>query len=419
MYSLVDCNSFYCSCERLFQPKFKQSPVVVLSNNDGCAISRTDEAKALGITMGTPGFMLEQYKRQNGLIVFSSNYALYQDMSDRVMSTLSGMVKDIEVYSIDEAFLDISGYTYHNLFEFGKEIRQQVLMHTGIPVGVGIAATKTLAKMANRYAKKQHKHIGVYNATTEESIQQMMQDTPVEDIWGIGSQRAKLLLKHNIKTAADLVKVSEEWIRKHMNVTGLRLLKELKGIACIEWEPDAQSKQGICTGRSFGTIITEKKFIDQAVADYTENCARKLRKQGSCTSRIQVFLQTNPHRVQDQQYFRSATIKIPVATSDTAKLLKYAQHALNIIYRHGYNYQRAGVLIDSFVSDNNVQLGMFSTPDSENSKKMSQVYDALNSHYGKGTVRFARQGFEKPYALRAQNLSPRYTTRLSDIIKAK
>lgn len=417
MYSLVDCNAFYCSCERLFQPGLKTAPIVVLSNNDGCAISRTDEAKALGIIMGTPGFMLKEHIRNSHLKVFSSNYTLYQDMSDRVMGTLAGLVPDVEVYSIDEAFLDLKGFGYKNLHTFGGEIRATVLQNTGIPVGVGIAPTKTLAKMANRFAKKNHKETGVYCADTPERIQAMLAQTPVEDIWGIGSQRAKLLRSKNINTAAELAAIPDAWVLQQMNVTGHRLLKELRGTPCIEWEPEPPAKQGICTARSFGKLQTDIAVIEQALADYTENCARKLRAQQSAATRIQVILKTNKHRLWDTQHDVSITMPITVATNDTAKLVKYALHGLRSIFREGIAYMKTGVTLDGLVPVESVQLGLFSNADSDRSRKMHAVYDALNSEYGRGTVRFARQGFSKPYALRMAFLSPRYTTQIDHILK--
>lgn len=419
MYSLVDCNSFYCSCERVFNPKLNNQAVVVLSNNDGCAISRTDEAKVLGINMGTPGFELGDLIQKHGLKVFSSNYALYQDMSNRVMGTLASFVPKMEVYSIDEAFLDMTGFAYKDLFGFGKEIRETVLKHTGIPVGVGIAPTKTLAKMANRYAKKYCKESGVYVADTPEAIAEMMCKTEVEDIWGIGRERAQFLYYNNVTTAADLISVSEEWIRKNMNVTGQRLQKELCGIPCIEWEPDSKPKKGICTSRSFGTLLTNRAAIEQAVADYAANCAHKLRQQNSAATRLHIFIHTNPFRTQDYQYNASITMPITVATNESSKLIKYALHGLKIIFKPGCKYLKAGIIVDGLVPADSVQLGIFGNADSKKSKKMHQAFDSLNNEYGKGTVRFARQGFSKPYGMRQAHLSPRYTTRIEHVVKVK
>jgi len=419
MYSLVDCNSFYCSCERRFQPQLYNRPLVVLSNNDGCAIARTDEAKALGIPMGAPAHELKEFVQRDGLEILSSNYPLYQDISDRVMGCLSAFTPNIEVYSIDEAFLDLKGLLHKDLYALGADIRATLLQQTGIPVGVGVAATKTLAKMANRFAKKHRKDTGVYVADTPEAIAEMMQATPVEDIWGAGSQRATAMRRQGYNTAAELLHAPESWVRKQFTVTGLRMFQELKGIASIAWKAEMPAKKAICISRSFGKVICSRTVIEQAVADYAEQCALKLRKQQSCAGRISVFLQTNPYRTQDKQYYHSVRLAIPVTTNDTPKLIKYALHALRIVYRPGYNYMRTGVLVDELVTESSVQLGLFSQADNEAGKNVLQAYDALNKQFGKGTVRFARQGTDKPYAARAARVSPRFTTRAADMLKIK
>jgi DNA polymerase V len=419
MFSLVDCNNFYCSCERVFQPKLRNVPVLVLSNNDGCVIARSNEVKALGISIGVPAHHIEQLIRQHRIAVFSSNYTLYQDMSDRVMNTLSGFVRNIELYSIDEAFLDMSDYSLPELEQTGVTIRQTVLQHTGIPVSVGIAPTKTLAKMANRYTKKKCKETGVFYADSPAAIREMLQQTKVEDIWGIGRQHAKLLLRNGFSTAADLSEASDTWVLKNMTVTGHRLLNELRGIPSIEWEAEAAAKKGICTSRSFGKLMTSEDMIRQAVSDFAENCALKLRKQNACAGSINVFLHTNPNREQDEQYRKSISLQLPVATAITSKLIQYALQALDLIFKKGYNYNKAGVILYDIVPDDTIQLGMFSTADTVKEKKIMQAYDALNGYYGKGIVRYAQQGYEKPYALRAAHLSKKYTTQMEDILKVR
>jgi DNA polymerase V len=419
MFSLVDCNNFYCSCERIFQPKLRNVPVLVLSNNDGCVIARSNEVKALGITIGTPAHHIEQLIKEHRIAVFSSNYTLYQDMSDRVMNTLASFVQNIELYSIDEAFLDMSAYDPAGLEQVGSNIRQTVLQHTGIPVSVGIAPTKTLAKMANRYTKKKCTKKGLFYANSPAAIREMLEQTKVEDIWGIGRQHTKLLLRNGFTTAAELSEASDAWVLKNMTVTGHRLLNELRGIPSIDGEMEDAPKKGICTSRSFGKLMTTETMIQQAVSDFAENCALKLRRQNACAARIHVFLSTNPNREQDKQYHKSISLQLPVATAATPKLIQYAISALHLIFKQGYNYNKAGVILYDIVPADTIQLGMFSTADTAKEKKVMQAYDALNGYYGKGMVRYAQQGYEKPYALRAAHLSKKYTTRMEDILKVR
>lgn len=281
MIALVDVNNFYASVERMFNPALNGKPIVVLSNNDGCAIARSDEAKALGIVMGTPAFMIQETLKQHNVAVFSSNYTLYGSMSERVMSILKSFAPKVEVYSIDEAFLDLSGLKYTDLFSLAVQIRDTVRSHTGLPVSIGIAPTKALAKMANRFAKKRKKELGVHVANEQSIIDEMLEGTNVEDVWGIGHQYQKLLLQNNIRTAADLIKAPEEWVRKNMTVVVQRLVYELKSIPAVKWEDIPPPRKNICMGRSFGTILTSLPDIQQAIASHAAACARKLRQDKS------------------------------------------------------------------------------------------------------------------------------------------
>jgi len=419
MFALVDCNNFYASCERVFNPKLEGKPIIVLSNNDGCAIARSEEAKALGVEMGTPAFMIEDLIRDNNIQVFSSNYSLYGDLSDRVMTILSSYAPQVELYSIDEAFLDLSQLAYEDLQELGQRIRATVRQHTGIPVTVGIAPTKTLAKMANRFAKKKRKDTGVHWLKGPEQILEALEFTAVGDIWGIGPQRAKLLLRNGFKTAADLIKAPEDWVLKQMTVVGQRLLNELRGIPSIEWELETPPKKSICTSRSFGKLMTEKKDISQAVANYTAACAEKLRTQNSCAEKIHLFLQTNPHRVEDPQYFRSITVPLTVASNNTPELTKTALWALNKIFRHGFKYMKCGIIVMDLVPATEVQSGLFDKKNRKKDGQVMQVLDKVNRQFGKELLRFAVQGYEKRYKLRQASLSPRYTTRIEEIVKVK
>jgi DNA polymerase V len=419
MIALIDCNNFYCSCERVFDPRLLDKPLIVLSNNDGCAISRSDEAKALGINMGTPVFMIDDLIEKYDVQVRSSNYTLYGDMSERVMSIIKSYTSKIEVYSIDEIFVDFSSFAYHDLFQLGKNIRSEVIQNTGIPVCIGIAPTKALAKMANRCAKKKKKEAGVHCADTEKQISEMLKCTKVENIWGIGRQYASLLALHGYKTAADLLQAPEEWIRKNMSVVGQRLLTELKGTPCIKWEETHPPKKNICTSRSFGQLIKDKRFLEQALASHTAACGSKLRKESSCARKIHVFIQTNPHRGADKQYLGSVTLKLPVATNSTPELIRFVMKALAIIFRPGHNYQKAGVMVLDLIDQSCIQMGLFDTQDRNKEKVIMKSVDSINNVFGRDFVRFGVHDFGREWKLKAERLSPRYTTRLEDIPKAK
>ena len=333
MYALIGCNNFYCSCERVFDPKLDRRPVAVLSNNDGCVISRSEEVKQLGIAMATPAFMIEQKLKDNNVAIFSSNYTLYGDMSDRVMKTIASFVPRLEIYSIDEAFLDLHDMGYTNLLKLGVNIKKTVQQNTGIPVSIGIAPTKTLAKMANRYAKKKHRQTGVFWAAHEGLINEMLEYTDVGEIWGIGSQYALLLNRSNFKTAADFVKAPDDWVRDKMSVVGLRLLNELRGIPAIKWEFGTPAKKNICTSRSFGTLLTKKSEIAEALVNYAAACSLKLRNQKSCCNTVHVFLQTNPHKTEEKQYMRSINVDLERPSNNSAEIIKYALKGFDIIYK--------------------------------------------------------------------------------------
>lgn len=420
MYALVDCNNFYVSCERVFDPSLNGRPVVVLSNNDGCAISRSDEAKAIGIEMGAVPHMNETLFKKHQVKMFSSNYTLYGDMSDRVMKTLAAFVPRMEIYSIDEAFLDMGSMPYTDLLHLGMVIRKTVHKNTGLPVCVGIAPTKALAKMANRYAKKYNKIVGVHWAANEYLVEEMLACTGVGDVWGIGRQYALMLGRNNIHTAKDFVQAPEDFIRAKMSVVGLRLQNELKGISCIAWEFEPPAKKNICTGRSFGALISDKESIAEAMSNFAANCALKLRDQNSIAKELKVFINTNPHRLQDPQYFRSVVVQFETATNSTQEIIKYALKGLDIIYKKGYKYMKCGVELYGLMPEDSVQLNIFSaTAQNAKAKKLVSAFDKVNSIMGKDLVRFGIQGFKKGYKARAAHLSPRYTTRISDILKIK
>lgn len=418
MITLIDCNNFYCSCERVFNPALHKKPLIVLSNNDGCAIARSEEAKAVGIKMGTPHFMINEIIEEMGVHVQSSNYTLYGDMSARVIQVIKEFVPVTEIYSIDELFADFSGLKYKELTTLGKEIREAVISYTGIPVTVGIAPTKTLAKMANRFAKKKMPEVGVFNANSKNLIADMLQFTKVGDVWGIGKQHASFLNKNGFYTAADLVNAPEEWIRKKMSVVGQRTLNELKGISCIKWEENPPARKNICTSRSFGQLISTKTEIQQAVAKFTASCGEKLRRENSCAKKLHVFIQTNPHRNMDQQYFQSITMELPVPTNSTNELMRYSMSGLNMIFRPGYNYQKAGVMMLDLISGGEIQLGLFDTQNRRRDKQLMQTLDEVNKSFGKDVVRYGVHAYGNKWKLRQNNLSPCYTTKLDQLPKA-
>lgn len=412
---MVDCNAFYCSCERLFDPSLAKKPVIVLSNNDGCAVARTDEAKSLGIEMGTPGFMIRDKIATHGIAVFSSNYTLYQDLSDRVMQTLGSFVPGMEVYSIDEAFLDMNDLPYEDLLGLAITIRKTVMRNIGIPVCVGIAATKTLAKMANRYAKKYHQDVGVFYAANPQLVNELLLETKVQDIWGVGKKHAELLLTHGIVTAADLAKTPDAWIRKNMSVVGLRLVHELRGTPAIKWEFEQQKKQHICTSRSFGELTEDIAVLSEALANHATSCATKLRQQQTAAAALQVFLQTNPHRTGDKQYARSVNIVLPVAANDNASIIKSAVHGLQLIYQPGYRYKKCGVVVMEIVPETSVQASLLDQGKQNKWNRIMKTVDQINHAGGKETVRMGSQLGDKKWKLRAELLSRQYTTNIEQL----
>lgn len=419
MYALIDCNNFYCSCERLFNPALAKKPIIVLSNNDGCAIARSEEAKALGIIMGTPHHMIDELLKRHDVAVFSSNYTLYGDMSDRVMKTIGTFVAKMEIYSIDETFVDFGNLIDTDLHELGLRIRKTVMQNTGIPVTVGIAKTKTLSKMANRFAKKGFAKAGVFLAQNEKETNEMLAATPVENIWGIGHQHAQFLKKYGFHNALQLTKAPEEWIRVHLSVVGQRLHNELKGIPCIAWEESQPVKQNITTSRSFGTLLQDRSIIGEAIANHAATCAQKLRQQETCCKTVHVFISTNLHKPDHPQYMRSIDLSLDTPSNNTPEIIKYAIRGFDIIFKEGYNYLKCGVIVQDFVPETSVQSSMFDAGDRSKNKTIMQSLDSLNKSFGKDMIRFAVQGYERKFRLKSEWLSPKYTTRIEDIIKVK
>lgn len=418
MIALVDCNNFYVSCERLFNLDALTRPVVVLGNNDGCVVARSEEAKSLGIAMGEPAFKIRQLLEKHHGVMFSSNYTLYGSLSSRVMRILSRYTPNMEVYSIDEAFLDLSGMK--DLPGIAARMRKNIFDEVGLPVSVGVAPTKTLAKMANRFAKKHHRKAGVWVLDSAEKTLEVMGLTAVEDIWGIGEQYAAKLRRHGFNTALELSRAPDDWIRKEFTVVGLRLVHELRGVPSIPLQEEEPGKKGFCVARSFGQLLTEKNDIREVLAGYTSICARKLRQQQSCTAAIQVFLSTNYFRSQDKQYHKSVTLRLPVPGNSTPALLELAMDGLDRIFRPGYHYKKVGILTFDLVPENSVQQNLFSETDAAREAKLMKALDGIQRHYrGKQPVKFAVQGQGTKGSLKQEKLSKRFTTRLPEMLRIK
>lgn len=414
MYGLVDCNNFYASCERAFNPSLNGKPVIVLSNNDGCVIARSNEAKALGIKMGVPAYQIKDLVKQYDIAVFSSNYILYGDMSARVMSLLADMAPEIEVYSIDEAFLNLAGIK--DLQSLGANIVRKVSRGTGIPVSLGIAQTKTLAKMANKFAKKYPAYNRLCIIDTEEKRIKALKLFEIGDVWGIGRRQAAKLEKQGVKTAFDFTQLPSSWVRKNMTVVGERTWKELRGISCIDMETAPPAKKQICTSRSFGKMVEDIDTISEAIATHASTCAQKLREQKSFAQSLMVFIHTNNFREDLPQYWKNTIVQLPVPTSDTLEIVHYALEGLRRIFLPGYQYKKAGVIITEITD--NAQLGLFDSVDREKRERLMQVVDKINGKF-QHNVKLAIQGSGRDWKLKQEQLSQCYTTDINEIIIVK
>ena len=415
MIALADCNNFYASCERVFNPKLERKPVVVLSNNDGCIIARSNEAKKLGIKMGEPAFKIKNLVEKYNVNVFSTNFALYGDLSKRVMNTFRTEVNKMEVYSIDEAFLDFSDLADK---ERAIQIKKKVQMWTGIPVSIGIAKTKTLAKVANHIAKKYTK-AGCFMFDDEDLIRRALNVFPVEDLWGIGKKHAKRLKEVGICTALQFRETDTDWIKRHLSINGVKLQKELKGEVYYPLETTIQRKKNICTARSFGTSIKELSKLREAVSSHANTCATKLRKEKSCCSTISVFLSTNPFNPQAKQYHPYRVFNLDVPTNDSIEIVRFALKGLDQIYRSDCIYKKAGVIVGRTIPESQVQLSLFDNLDRDKRREINSVVDTINRKMGRNKVKLAVQGTGRKWKLRQERLSPCYTTRFSEILEVR
>ncbi|MFJ3456295.1 Y-family DNA polymerase [Scandinavium goeteborgense] len=421
MFALCDVNSFYASCETVFRPDLKGKPVVVLSNNDGCVIARSAEAKPF-VKMGEPYFKQKDAFRRHGVVCFSSNYELYADMSNRVMSTLEEMLPRCEIYSIDEVFCDLTGVrNCCDLTEFGREIRATVLQRTHLTVGVGIAQTKTLAKLANHAAKKwQRQTGGVVDLSNVERQRKLMAALPVEEVWGVGRRISKKLESMGIKTVLQLADSDIRFIRKHFNVVLERTVRELRGEPCLGLEEFAPVKQEIICSRSFGGRITEYEEMRQAICSYASRAAEKLRGEHQYCRFISAFVKTSPFAPNEPYYGNSASVKLLTPTQDSRDIIGAATRCLEAIWREGHRYQKAGVMLSDFYSQGVAQLNLFDeNAPRRNSQPLMDILDRLNMKEGRGTLYFAGQGIRQQWQMKRDMLSPRYTTRYADLLMVR
>ncbi|MCD6586372.1 MAG: Y-family DNA polymerase [Desulfobacteraceae bacterium] len=415
MFALVDCNNFYVSCERVFNPKLSDRPVIVLSNNDGCAVARSEEAKAIGIKMGAPAFKIRHLINAHQVAVFSSNYALYGDMSRRVMQTLSRFTDQIEIYSIDEAFLDLSDFPQNTLADRGQQIAATVEQRTGIPVAIGIAPTKTLAKIASRLAKKstietRNRSRRVLKLATTPDIKEALKAVSINDIWGIGHQYAARLNKYGITSALALSRMDEQWIQKIMGINGVRVVQELRGIPCYLLENQPTPRKGVTVSQTFRTELDCFEDLKTAIAAYTSRGAEKLRAQGSAANMMLVFAASNRFRA--HYTFHTATAHLPVPTNDTPELIHYANQCLREIHKPGILYKKAGIIFKDLVCESPIQTGLFDTRNRKRSRHLMQAVDTINSEMGRGTIKYAAAGLlsNQKWQPLSRQRSPAYTT---------
>ncbi|MFM9826373.1 Y-family DNA polymerase [Flavobacterium sp.] len=422
MYALVDCNNFYASCERVFQPKLNGKPVVILSNNDGCVISRSNEAKALGVAMGVPLFQIKDLIREKDVHVFSSNYALYGDLSNRVMKILGQFTPNLEIYSIDEAFLNFDGMRILGYHDYGLQMKRRIQKWVGIPVCVGFAETKTLTKVANKIAKKfQDRTQGVYIIDTEEKRIKALKWTKIEDVWGIGYRTTKKAKLRKINTAFDFIQPQHEaWIKKEMGVIGLRLKYELEGKSVLDLEPIPDQKKSIATTRSFPKQIAEFDLLRERVATFASVCAEKLRKQHSCCHTIIVMLVIDRHSVQTSKYYFNMAVTLPFATNSTLTISNTAIAMLKKLHQgnEGLKFKKAGVIVTELIDENRKQLQLF---DEENPKHLAlmKVMDHLNNKIGYKKIKLASQNLDLTWNMKQNHLSPKYTTNFNDILEIR
>jgi DNA polymerase V len=413
---LIDCDSFYASCEKVFRPDLKNKPVVVLSNNDGFIIAKSSEAKKLGFDMLEPYFKVEAKLKKHKVAVFSANFALYGDLSARVMQTLELFSDHIEVYSIDEAFVEVDDVDPEGL---ARKIRQTVWKWVGIPVSIGVAQTKTLAKIATKFAKKNPDTEGVYSLL-DKDVDLILEKIDVGDIWGVGHQYGEFLRNNGVMTAKDLKYSPEKWVKNRMTVMGLRCVKELNGIPCFSLEEVPEPQKAIVRSRSFGRLVESLYDLQEATSAYSARACEKLRQQHSLCSCVGVFIHTNPHK-NEPQYSNSAFVRLPLPTANTPEVIQIARFLTKKVYKPGFRYLKAGVMLAELVSEANAPENLFVTPYQRSRERdLMTTIDKINTFMGPGTIKFGSTGLsEKPWKMRQSSRSPRYTSKWEELPKVK
>ena len=415
--ALIDCNNFYASCERIFNPRLIGKPIVVLSNNDGCIITRSAEAKELGIKMGEPYFKAKKIIDKNNVRVFSSNYSLYGDISQRVMETLARFASDVEIYSIDEAFLGLNGFENYELSKYCQYIRRTIKQWVGIPVSIGVSTTKTLSKIANNLAKKNKEYDGVCILKSWFDINEALKLTSIEDVWGIGRRLSVFLKKYKINTAYDFTQLDKGWIRKNMGVVGEKTFLELCGVSCIELELIPSDKKSCCVSRSFSKPVEKIDDLEESVSSYGTRVAEKIREEGLVAESMSIFVLTNYFNRKEKQYSNSIKLQLPYPTNNSIKIVKRALEGIRKIYREGYRYKKAGVILYGLTKAKQTR-GLLDY-DRENSDSIMNTLDRINERYGSSTIRLASEGVDKSWSMRRESVSPCYTTRFDDLVEAK
>ena len=413
VFALIDCNAFYVSCERVFNPKLNNKPVVALSNNDGCIIARSKEAKALGIKMGVPLFKVKDIVERENVIVFSSNYTLYADMSRRVMNIISEFTPSIEVYSIDEAFIELTNMNV-DYESYARHMRKVILQYTGIPVSIGIASTKTLTKVANHIAKDDESLEGVCSLIQHENLDQVLEDTNVADVWGVGRQLSKKLIANGIFNAKLLKNCEDAWVRKMMSVNGLKTVSELREISCLDLEETSATRKSCCTTRSFGKPLINLEDIEQAVTTFARRATERIRGENLIASTVSVFLRTNPFD-RNRYYSNSSTTTLSYPTYDTVQIVKTALQLTKIIFRENYKYKKAGVLLSGFYEKGTETKDLFSEARYRSPKLMSAV-DQINERYGSDTIQIATECQMGKWKQKRKNCTQSYTTQLDNVL---
>ena len=409
--ALIDCNSFYVSCERLFNPKITNKPVIVLSNNDGCVISRSEEAKKLGIKMGEPYFKVKDLVKKNSVHVFSSNYALYGDISRRVMKILKEFSDKMEIYSIDEAFINLSFVENERLDEFGKEIRARILKWTGIPTSIGIANTKTLSKVANHIAKKNKTGVMVLNKDIDEELKKFH----VSDIWGVGKQLSKLYIENSIDTAYKLKNISNTWVKKNTNVLGAKTVMELRGIPCVDLETHESKRKSCCVSRSFGKKVENIEKLKESVTTHCLSAAEKIRADDQLTKSVTVFIRTSPFDKYREYYSNSITIDLPIATSNSIELIRAATEGLKTIYKYGYFYQKSGITLSNLNDAGKEEFNLLAPLLETKSKSLMKAIDYTNIKYGRNAISVAQAGINNSWKTRREHFSRIDTASFEDL----